>query len=1017
LQGCINPQSISPVAIINALDGVQSYAWTATGATPATSTLPNPSFSYTTQGNYPISVTITTNGGCQATATGTALIGTPAATPGFTITPNPVCGSDAVTFQSTGTPADHWDWTFGDGTAPPPDNQPNPTHSYGDIGTYRVFLTTFNNGCPSGSTNVVTVTGAIVGFTHKEVCPNPFSIQFTDTSHIDPASTPVTWLWDFGDGSPTSNATNPLHLYPNTGATPTPYTVTLTITTGACSPKTITVPITIGPTAVSFTSPPTACRYVDFTMTSTSTNPSLIASYSWQVGADPATPPSASPSYSTLIKTIGSYPITLTITDINGCTSSATNNITITGPIALFTSPGGCKNSAIPFNDQTTAYPGGGPPPAPPGPITSWSWDFGDGNTTAFTAPPFTHTYADTGTYTARLTVTDNAGCPDAYSLAVQITSPQAFFSGPDSFYCPNLPAPFRADSSQGYGLTYSWTFGDGSPVLTTTLPDTSHSYGTNGQTYTATLSVTDQVGCKATISHPVHIQKPIAAFTIADTTAICAPLQTMFTANGQFYDSLYWDFGDGTTSTLPTTSHFYNDYGTYTAKLLLQGPGGCLDSTSRQVFVANPFQAQFTYSPLKQCDSILVDFQIVPPLYTPFKLDFGDGSSDSTGNTTPMHLFKRPSRFTPQLIMYYYSGCIVGIGSGSGAITVLGATPFFSVDKDAFCDSGTVNFTDFTVTNDGIANETYSFGDGATASQTTPNFNATHFYSQAGFWPATLKVVTTDNCTESYADTIKVHQTPHPVISSTGSLCTGVIQFQGGLTVPDADTINWAWNFGNGQTSTQQDPSVTAAAGIYTVSLKTSISFGCSDTTSRSVTVNPLPVIKGPHEITTPVGFPVTIPFTYSENVVSYAWTPSAYLDCNTCANPAASPTFATEYTVTVTDANSCTSTDSILVKTICNGVNYFLPNTFSPNGDGVNDVFYPRGDNLYNIQSMRIFNRWGQMVFERKNFPANSSSDGWDGTFNGRPAQSDAYVYIVEVICNNGQIVALHGDVTLVR
>ncbi len=466
-------------------------------------------------------------------------------------------------------------------------------------------------------------------------------------------------------------------------------------------------------------------------------------------------------------------------------------------------------------------------------------------------------------------------------------------------------------------------------------------------------------------------------------------------------------------------TSHFYNDYGTFTAKLFLQGPGGCLDSATRQVFVPNPFtDVNFAYGPpTKACDSVLVNFQITPPIYSTFKLVFGDGKTDSSGNETPSHLYRNPSGYVPQLVMQDASGCIVGIGSGSGLVTVLGAVPFFSVSKHQFSDSGTVAFTDFTITNDGIASETYSFGDGNTATQGTPRFNTTHFYSLPGALLASLKVVTNSNCTETYTDTIKVHETPHPIIATSGTLCAGLIQFLGSLTNPNPETVIWAWNFGSGQTSGDQNPAVNAGAGIYNVSLKTSVAFGCSDTTSQVVTINPLPEIKGPRVVTTPVGLPVTLPFTYIGDVVTYAWTPVSFLDCSDCANPAASPIFNTEYTVKVTDVNSCTAVDSILVKTICNNLNYFLPNTFSPNGDGVNDVFYPRGTNVYNIQSLRIFNRWGQMVFERKNFPANSSSDGWDGTFNGRPAPSDAYVYIVEVVCNNAQIVAIHGDVTLVR
>ena len=1011
LQGCISPSTITPRLHINAVDGVSSYLWTVPDATPTSSTLPSQPFSFTAQGSYPVTVLITTNGGCTATATGTAVIGTPAATPDFTITPVPVCGLNVVNFQSTTTPADHWNWSFGDGNFFG-DNQDHVSHSYSDLGTYLVSLTSYNHGCSSYAAHNVTVTGAIVGFTHKSVClplPNPFQIQFTDTSHVDPATPVLSYLWNFGDlANSTSTLQNPLFTYPNTGTTPTPYNVTLTITTATCV-NTVTIPITLGPTTAAFTSPATACRNTDFPLASSDPNPSLIASYFWQIDGNPATapvPPPTAPSYTGNIPTLGPHTLSLTITDVNGCTNTTTKPITITGPIAKFTTPaGGCKNTPLTFTDATTPYPG---PPA--NPITTWSWDFGDGSTGNTQAAA--HPYADTGFYTIKLTVTDNAGCIDTTSHPVQVTSPQAFFSGPDSFYCPKVLLTF-IDSSQGHGLVDTWNFGDGSATSNTP----SHIY--NPGNYTVSLTVTDQVGCTNSITHPVRIQQPIAAFTIADTTGICTPMQTLFTAQGQFYDSLYWDFGDGATSTLPNTSHFYNDYGTYTAKLFLQGPGGCLDSASRIVYVSNPFNFGYTGSlPLQACDSLLVNFQIISPPYTRFDFFFGDGAVDSSGNTALSHLYRRPSNYTTQLVMTDASGCVVGVGSNTGTVTILGAVPFFSLDKHKFCDSGTVAFTDYTIpVTDGVASETYNFGDGNSATQNAPNFNTAHLYNIIGPQFPTLTVVTDHGCVESYTDTIRVYRTPHPLISTTGLLCTGLIQFEGNLTTPDTDTVNWAWNFGNSQSSKQQNPAENFAAGTYNVNLKTSISFGCADTISKAVTINPLPVIKGPAVITTPVGVPVTLPFTYSSNVTTWSWTPTNYLNCADCSTPAASPTFDQQYKVSVTDANGCSDSANILVKTICNGVNYWLPNTFSPNGDGINDIFYVRGDNLYNVQSMRIFNRWGQLVFERKNFPANSAADGWDGTFNGHPSPSDAYVYIVEVICNNAQVVALHGDISLVR
>ena len=81
------------------------------------------------------------------------------------------------------------------------------------------------------------------------------------------------------------------------------------------------------------------------------------------------------------------------------------------------------------------------------------------------------------------------------------------------------------------------------------------------------------------------------------------------------------------------------------------------------------------------------------------------------------------------------------------------------------------------------------------------------------------------------------------------------------------------------------------------------------------------------------------------------------------------------------------------------------------------MNDVFYPRGSSIDRIQSMRVFNRWGQVVFEKRNFTVNSINDGWNGNFQGRLANADTYVYVIEYLCDNGELVTLKGNVTLLR
>jgi gliding motility-associated-like protein len=89
----------------------------------------------------------------------------------------------------------------------------------------------------------------------------------------------------------------------------------------------------------------------------------------------------------------------------------------------------------------------------------------------------------------------------------------------------------------------------------------------------------------------------------------------------------------------------------------------------------------------------------------------------------------------------------------------------------------------------------------------------------------------------------------------------------------------------------------------------------------------------------------------------------------------------------------------------------------TFSPNGDGVNEVFYPRGTGLFRIKSARIFNRWGEVVFENNNMLANDASGGWNGSYKGQKLASDVYVYVIEIICDNNSVLLYKEDIALIR
>jgi gliding motility-associated-like protein len=103
------------------------------------------------------------------------------------------------------------------------------------------------------------------------------------------------------------------------------------------------------------------------------------------------------------------------------------------------------------------------------------------------------------------------------------------------------------------------------------------------------------------------------------------------------------------------------------------------------------------------------------------------------------------------------------------------------------------------------------------------------------------------------------------------------------------------------------------------------------------------------------------------------------------------------------------------VTVHVICNNANVFIPNTFSPDGNGINDIFYPRGSGLFTIRALRIFNRWGALVFQKNNLVPNDAKAGWDGNYNGKKLQPDVFVYQVDVVCSNGSILSYKGNITL--
>ena len=208
--------------------------------------------------------------------------------------------------------------------------------------------------------------------------------------------------------------------------------------------------------------------------------------------------------------------------------------------------------------------------------------------------------------------------------------------------------------------------------------------------------------------------------------------------------------------------------------------------------------------------------------------------------------------------------------------------------------------------------------------------------------------------------------------------------------------------------------PALAGIPGTYSASYTYTDINGCSNTATANIEVIQNFVDAGMDvyiaEYTTTV--------LNASGGVTFLWEPPGGLDCNDCATPIVDTLFTTTYTVTSWDMYGCIDQDEIIVTIVpVFDPVVFIPNTFTPNGDNINDFFFAFGTDLESILSLNIFDRWGELVFFSENLNSGDYTKGWDGTFKGDEANQGVYVYMMEVLLDEGVKQLIKGNVTLIR
>ncbi len=821
---------------------VGSIGWLWDFGDGTTSTLQNPTHSYTIPGTYVVALTTTSaGGGCQQLISNFSTFIVTGGYAGFTHTDSP-CPPFITMFQDTSLNAVSWLWNFGDGTT---STLQNPQHTY-VVGGYH-----------SASLTIITADGcSYTTMQSNSIYFQPFGANFYGVPNGN--TFPVTvdfyansvgatgWLWDFGD-STSSSLEDPQHTYTISGA----YNVTLMITNGVCTlfyaPPPFnfgipdTTPVATGNPGVPEVQHGCAPLNVAF---SKIVNGSVA--WHWDLG-DGDTSTLQFPNHTYF--NAGIYDVTLITYDTLGLPSvfQMDSIVRVSGPSAHFNfqQNSSCQSTLVTLIDSSTN-------------ANYWSWNFGDGTTSNQQNPQHAYT-SGLPNYIVSLTVTDTAGCTSSLSTSIFANFVSPLIAS-ETEMC-GLDTVHFATSLQNYP-TYLWNFGDGT---TSPLPNPGHVYTTEGN-FQATLTVTDNSGCAQTFSvfPAISVNLPMANFTLTGTGHGCTDINVYFQNTSQNADGYLWQFGDGNNSTVESPIHYYGQAGVYDVSLTVYR-GSCISTfTMPHAVRVDTAHADFSFTLDGICLPITVQFTDLS--VNPVSWNWHFTYTDSSTVQNPTFVFDSLPAGYMSLAIIDANGCRDTVRTTP--ISPLNAN--FQADIDSGCTPLSVHFNNLSVM---ATSCHWDFGDGTTSTSSEPD----HIYAHPGDYHVTLIVdagPSYNHCTDTMSVPACIHVREPIARFSTPdvySCAPSIVNF----VDSSIDADSYLWNFGDSSTSTNANPThIYNTPGIYTVTLIASTNVGCSDT----FTIPQYIRVLGPITRFTATAMEGCVPFQVgftdqSQNAVDWSW------------------------------------------------------------------------------------------------------------------------------------------------
>jgi PKD repeat protein len=876
----------------------------------STSHSKNPRHYYTGADNYTVTLTVTdVNGNVASKSETVTLASAPKDPPlvadfDFSVRPSRSLGTRiSVTFtdKSTGGTGYYiYDWDFGDNST---SRSKNPRHYYTGTGNYTVTLTvTDMAGNVASESKTVTLISAtressLTANFAFSICPlcstaTSISVMFTDES--TGGIKPYRYNWDFGDNS-TSRSQNPTHYYAGAGN----YTVTLTVTdsAGRVASKSRTITVALGATTAS---------------ASSNTSAKAPTTPTWPRCISGCTANDVEINSVTLDVPAGNYTIGQTVTGTVKMNLYFHRQNTYCIVVVADLYEGGVLKQAdwvsniISSNNASGNYTYS---------MGALNWTYGK----LFKMQNILVEWSTGGPCTASCSdYNAPSKCSQATTIII-LTPLVADFDFTNVCYCHNTTFTDETTGGKTPYASWYWNFGDGS---NSTAQNTTHHYAGPG-TYTVTLTVTDSDSPPKidSQSHNVTVYEgPTAAFS-ANVTSCCKPLTVHFTDNSTAgdhpIDSWSWNFGDGATSTEENPNHTYTASGTYNVTLTVTDSHGCSDTETKTNFITSNLgpTADFSANVTSCCAPLSVSFTDLSTKgsnnISGWYWQFGDGGTSTAQN--PSHTYAAGT-YNVSLTVTDSHGCSDTETKTNFITSNLGPTADFSANVTSCCAPLSVSFTDLsTKGSNNISGWYWEFGDGATSTLENPS----HVYA-AGTYNVSLTVTDSHGCSDTETKTNFIISNLGPTAdfsANVTSCCAPLSVSFTDLSTKGSNNISgWYWQFGDGGTSTAQNPSHTYAAGTYNVSLTVTDSHGCSDTETKTnfITSNLGPTADF-SAVPTNGPAPLLVQFTDlstagSNPIVSWYW---EFGDGNnsTAQNPSHTYSSAGTYTVilTVTDEHGC--------------------------------------------------------------------------------------------------------------